>query len=826
MEADDQSSLSTSGLLSVFGWSNTPDPAAGNRSRQSSVIRTDVNASTPSGPSTGKKTVSQHSSQALFNSGPSVPEMILPQVLEVVFRLLQLAKSPEQVRSIISRVEDCCGLDAAHMKHWMSKLHTGDSGATGSALLLDEDVFLRNIEQFFICKDWIIHLTETIVAYRRKWLNPEALESNTGGLSFSESESLTATSLSGSGALAYSRNDSFPDQSTEGGESGNGDWPHEGSLFYEESSQYHYAQQSHLQGPPLHLRLLQQFSEPIFMLLHRLLSVDLLQKASGTRRWNEVFRLSLPEWQSIQEEVIHSLIDAVTLHEFVVIDCTEVGLNYVKNVTTMFDLMLERCKVTMKQCVKIVQVLHVISYRCSNELRNRLAKDTIFYDVRKSFIIRCLIDVGQDLPIRVQSLIDILPSLQAFLSSNDGKHLTDAQAVSLVLGMYIEVFDELQAHLSAQHQNYRSVQSESMTSVGIAGDGSMMSAPIPIPVSSIDIGGSESRYVAQQRVRESIDVMIALVDVVQLAVSHSQECRRTILRLTESMPQDPSGFTLKLFTNALKPLPAPVIKVNSTLSSSSLISGQSSSTANSNAVTTGAPTTTTASSASSWWSWGSSSTTPAAKSNSGGAVVESDAARKSLSPETTVPETDSSASVTIAVSEAISLTMPGSSPAGSLSTSLSSSSSQSLQQASDAGASATADPAVSVSVSPGGSPIVLPQDTRSYLYWFCAHEQSELQTEVRSRILRELKSVVRVAEKLRERYSQKLLKHTKGLQDKRLKNSSQTNRVVQETVSAAKIFIDKASLPWSKEVAAWVKAWNDRLQIGSDIVEVSDLLCI
>lgn len=77
--------------------------------------------------------------------------------------------------------------------------------------------------------------------------------------------------------------------------------------------------------------------------------------------------------------------------------------------------------------------------------------------------------------------------------------------------------------------------------------------------------------------------------------------------------------------------------------------------------------------------------------------------------------------------------------------------------------------------------------------------------------------MLRYAEKLRERSSQRLLRSSKTLQDKRTKEKSYSTKLVNDTLQANQSSCDKAVNGFLKDISVWVKVWKERFQQGQDI---------
>lgn len=92
----------------------------------------------------------------------------------------------------------------------------------------------------------------------------------------------------------------------------------------------------------------------------------------------------------------------------------------------------------------------------------------------------------------------------------------------------------------------------------------------------------------------------------------------------------------------------------------------------------------------------------------------------------------------------------------------------------------------------------------------------EIQLELKQKVGKEHRSVVRVAEKLREKSSQRVLRHMKATQDKRSKDRLQNVRYLADTLQATKLLVDKLCAQYLREWQQWQKALRDRVQTGQD----------
>lgn len=77
--------------------------------------------------------------------------------------------------------------------------------------------------------------------------------------------------------------------------------------------------------------------------------------------------------------------------------------------------------------------------------------------------------------------------------------------------------------------------------------------------------------------------------------------------------------------------------------------------------------------------------------------------------------------------------------------------------------------------------------------------------------------MLRLAEKLRERYSQRLVKYTKTLQEKRNREKSLSTKSVNDTLIGVVSSGDKISSQFSKEIVKYTRELKDRISLGHDL---------
>jgi phage-related minor tail protein len=99
----------------------------------------------------------------------------------------------------------------------------------------------------------------------------------------------------------------------------------------------------------------------------------------------------------------------------------------------------------------------------------------------------------------------------------------------------------------------------------------------------------------------------------------------------------------------------------------------------------------------------------------------------------------------------------------------------------------------------------------------------DVQTEFRNRIIKELKNVLRTAEKLRERFSQRLMKYIKSLQDKRTRDKLSQSKLLADSTFQIHSFNDKLCNNYHKEMQTYVKNLKEKLVTGQQVFNGTDV---
>lgn len=94
---------------------------------------------------------------------------------------------------------------------------------------------------------------------------------------------------------------------------------------------------------------------------------------------------------------------------------------------------------------------------------------------------------------------------------------------------------------------------------------------------------------------------------------------------------------------------------------------------------------------------------------------------------------------------------------------------------------------------------------------------SQLRSELLMRIQKEAKPVLRQVEKLRERFSQRYLRHTRALQDKRLRDKNLAVRNGKESQALTRSAEDKAVSQLHRDIKAWNSEVVERIELGKAV---------
>lgn len=460
-----------------------------------------------------------------------VDVMEVPQALEALFKVLQNSKSIDQVAGTFKVIEQSVTCTSV-----TTSLHRELSAATNV-------LHQRNAESFFAQKDWLVWMCDLLVQFSRQAMNAEEHEGNTSVFSLSESESVGAGSYYGGNVdLELSEGESEDSNSLAGDCLSEDHNPPHGHNSSGNRSGYKSSVGSadSLSGrvTAWQQHLVDQYSNPIYTLVRKLLLQDMVSnKPSSVRRWNELFRISMPELNGIQERLLEDLFGVMqNLSEFC--EDTNSTLNVLKNIASLLEQALEKADLSLPFCVKVVQALHSLAYNCAPEIRSRI-KETSVLEIRKNYVVRCLLDNTQDYYTKVAAISEIASPLQGYISSTDSKPLSDVNVVMMVLGMLVEACEDLEFLLGGVDSS-EVMLCESATSTakgpGMVDDIRFIGSPVPASTSD--------------RVHILFEVLEVLIESAQNCVLSSAECRKCVTKLVSNIPGDAHAHCLAAFLKA------------------------------------------------------------------------------------------------------------------------------------------------------------------------------------------------------------------------------------------------------------------------------------
>jgi len=453
-----------------------------------------------------------------------VDVMEVPQALEALFCVLENSRSAEQVTGTLKVLEQSVSVTSV-----VSSVHQELSQATNV-------LHLRNAENFFAQKDWLVWLCDLLVLFARQAMHAEDHEGSASVFSLSESESIT-----GAGQQGYYGGGNY-DHDASGDDSESNSIA--GDYFTEDPNT---GQRSGYKGSvgsgeslsgrvtAWQQQLIDQYCAPIYNLIRKLMLQDMTANKPGSaRRWNEIFRLSLPELNSIQERLLTDLVGSMqNLTEFC--DDANATLNLLKNLAALLEQALEKVDLSLQFSVKVVQAIHSLSYKCAPEVRSRI-KETGLPDIRKSFVVRCLLDNSQDYYNKVAAISEISSPLMGYITSTDTKPISDVNVAMIVLGMLVEACEDLEFLLGGVDSSDIVLHESAGALRGASSVDDYRLVGSPVPSSTYD------------RVHILFEVLEVLIESVQNCVLSSAECKKCVTKLVHNIPGDHFGFCLAAFS--------------------------------------------------------------------------------------------------------------------------------------------------------------------------------------------------------------------------------------------------------------------------------------
>lgn len=460
-------------------------------------------------------------------SGSNVVEfeqILLPQVIEAVVKVLYKSTSPQQVKYFFSILENSITIatQTESLEHLLS--HFQNANLSEKLVKECNDQAYRNAEAIFQQRDWLLLFTDMLSYFRRKLLNAE--DSDTGGqLAPSDNESVGDLGIGREYVISPRYN-----TSADGDDSFVGSTP---QLFDKAASNSFF--NSSYRARPTSVSSVSEhssrniqswispFTQPVLSLTRRLLLLDMGNKVSASRRYQELFRLSSPETYDIQEIIVLDLLTGLESFK-----PSKTNVDVLRNIAVMLEQFLDKGELSLLANMRAVKTLHLLTYNCPLDVRQYLKNETNLTEIRKSYVCRCVIDTSQELYLRVIALSEIISPLKEYLMSTDSQLLSAKSIVLIILSMFIDVFEDLEFLFTATDTD--EFFDSLLTRQGI-----------------LESNTGNTTY---DRLQMSTEMMHAVIVLVQSCSETSVECRKVLIRICSELKGDPELLVLEALTNS------------------------------------------------------------------------------------------------------------------------------------------------------------------------------------------------------------------------------------------------------------------------------------
>ena len=198
------------------------------------------------------------------------------------------------------------------------------------------------------------------------------------------------------------------------------------------------------------------FSTPLLSLIHKLLVRDMRMNPTGARAWQSLLFLPLTNLLAHEVQVV-ILYDLLEVFERYPIGSIEVVLNIFKNMANLLSQLLLKCDISLEFCVKTIQSIHALSYKCPPNIRSRI-QETKLPNVRNAYVYRVITQASTHrdagLPGQVNALQSIQSSLTRYVTTTktEIKELSDKNVLVLLLDMFLEASSKYQTHMDVYYQ--------------------------------------------------------------------------------------------------------------------------------------------------------------------------------------------------------------------------------------------------------------------------------------------------------------------------------------------------------------------------------------
>jgi len=110
--------------------------------------------------------------------------------------------------------------------------------------------------------------------------------------------------------------------------------------------------------------------------------------------------------------------------------------------------------------------------------------------------------------------------------------------------------------------------------------------------------------------------------------------------------------------------------------------------------------------------------------------------------------------------------------------------------------------------------VIKPDDIPLFLDWFCAPEQKAVFEEFKTRVIREIKPVLRKTEKIHERNTQRKIKHIRGEMERVLKDQLAIDKLVREGKEKMKKTSDRSIASFNQDAKTCMDNVASNLDTG------------
>jgi hypothetical protein len=535
--AIDKAAPAPTGFLSLFGW--IAAPSGGDTGGDGSNERNGGGIGGLQPSSRVEPDSVNRSAQSAM--APSKDIVVVPQVLEAILRVLQEAESPECIKKTFDTLSAAVSPATVSAVPANSEAEQKESSGNNE---LDFDVICRNVESICSQRDWLLWLCDTYLVLHRRVVHDRLRDGNP--TSMSESDSVAGGDVSG-----YDTEDSTdgPGQ-FRGGRSNRGggsaimmaDRARSLSPAVARRARHTPADASspHIMESPRtrvlaaaqrKQHIMEMFVGPIFSFLQLIFVADMRCKSVASRHIFDIVSripMEIPEAKQFQQNLLFDVLDAAASLPFVSI---ETSLNVLRNISSLLEQVAEKLDIGIEFCVQAVDTANSISYNCPTVIRPKI-KETSLPDMRVLYVTRCLIDSSVEIDVKAAAIRDIHASILSLITSGETKSgLQDSQVLVILLGMVIDAADEIERALEVVAQGSSALGGAdavgSLDSLSNRGkqQGTSAAALNAAALMETDV----ARLIvddAWDRVSLMTEVQSVAIEVIQDLMGASSECRK------------------------------------------------------------------------------------------------------------------------------------------------------------------------------------------------------------------------------------------------------------------------------------------------------------